>query len=118
MEATFKNEAQRARSTFAHQNMTVRAGVGFHDKTDIICIEGKLNSQRYLGMVQGQFRKQTAQIDGINFIFQQDNVAVRTAKVAKEYFDAQKIAGLIIAFPRFEPHRKSLALSINVFRLS
>lgn len=70
----------------------VRAGVGYKRKTDIKFVQGTINSVRYLQIIKKQIYTYIERIAVTPHIFQQDNAAVRTAKIVEEYFLKENIS--------------------------
>jgi transposase len=66
-------------------------GIGYHGRTDIKFIGGKINSKMYLQLISEQIERHATRISGEKFTFQQDNTAVHSAKVVKSYFKANNI---------------------------
>lgn len=69
----------------------ILCGIGCYGKMEIKFITGKMNSKMYLEMIEEQINTYATRIAGEKFISRQDNVAVHTAKVVKEYFSLEKI---------------------------
>ena len=62
------------------------SGIGYYGKMDINFISRKLNSTKYLEMIDKQINAYATRIAGDKFIFQHDNAAVHIAKIVKAYF--------------------------------
>ncbi|CAK9833057.1 Transposable element Tc3 transposase [Anthophora retusa] len=77
------------------------SGIGYYGKMDINFISGKLNSKKYLEMIDQQINAYATRIAGDKFIFQHDNAAVHTAKVVKAYFSSKNIR--ILDWPAKSP---------------
>lgn len=72
----------------------VWAGIGYKGKTDICIVDGKMKSPDYIKLIDDQIRTHAARIAGENFVFQQDNAAVHTARIVTEYFASKNITTL------------------------
>ncbi|CAK9833200.1 Transposable element Tc3 transposase [Anthophora retusa] len=79
----------------------VWAGVGYKGKTEIMFVQGTMNSVRYLQIIRNQIYTYAERIAVTPYIFQQDNAAVHTAKIVKEYFLKENIS--ILQWPACSP---------------
>ena len=77
------------------------AGIGFHGRTDIVFIEGRLNARGYLALICEQPQRHGERIAQGNFVFQQDNAAIHTAKVVTANFQDNNIP--VLTWPARSP---------------
>ena len=69
----------------------VWAGIGYRGKTEIKFIQGCMNSAGYLNLIKNQIQTYARRIARKKYLFQQDNAAVHTARIVKDYFQAENI---------------------------
>ena len=79
----------------------VWAGIGYYGNTEIKFISGTMKSPNYITLIDEQLKKHAVTSGGPNYIFQQDNASVHTAKAVKEYFRQQNIK--ILEWPARSP---------------
>lgn len=82
-------------------SVMVWAAIGYHGKTDIVFLPGKLKSQDYIKIIDEQLTKYGNTIAGENYIFQQDNARVHVAKCVQKYFSDHDIK--ILNWPARSP---------------
>ena len=70
---------------------------------DACWIPGKINSEIYIDVLQGNVlaSRDYYNIDPSNFIFQQDNASVHTAKIVKDYIGKSKMT--VMEWPANSP---------------
>ena len=74
-----KEERYLSRRQMGGGGIMVWAGIGYWRKTDLIFIQGRLNSNGYVDLLKDQLAKHAARIFEPVYIFQQDNATVHTA---------------------------------------
>ncbi|CAK9809220.1 Transposable element Tc3 transposase [Anthophora quadrimaculata] len=89
-----KEEQYLSRRQMGGGNVMVWAGIGYHDKTDINFLSGRVNSEKYIKLIDDQLSKHATRIAGCTFIFQQDNAAIHTARCVKAYFNSKHVTCL------------------------
>lgn len=77
------------------------AGIGYMGKTEITFLQGTINSTLYLELIRNQINTYAERISVTPYIFQQDNAAVHTAKVVKNYFLNEDVP--ILQWPACSP---------------
>ncbi|CAK9806981.1 Transposable element Tc3 transposase [Anthophora quadrimaculata] len=96
-----KKKLSQIRRQMGGGSIMLWAGIGYNGKTDLISINCKMNATTYRNLIQNQIAKYATHIAREDFIFQQDNAAVHTAKVVKEYFSKENIA--VLDWPACSP---------------
>ena len=96
-----KEELTKVRRQMGGGSTMIWTGIGYNGKTDIVFIEGSMNAVAYRKLIRKQIRKYAVHIAGSNFIFQQDNAAVHTAKIVKDYFSSKNIP--LLDWPAYSP---------------
>jgi transposase len=96
-----KDEKILSRRQAGGGTVMVWAGIGFKGKTDIKFISGTMNSSSYIQLLDEQLRRHGTRIAGRNFVFQQDNAAVHSAHIVKQYFHDRGIK--VLAWPAKSP---------------
>ncbi|CAH2092976.1 unnamed protein product [Euphydryas editha] len=82
-------------------SVIIWSGIGYSGKMDIKFCTGKINSKRYIEVINEQITSHATRIAGNNFIFQQDNASVHRAQVVKDYFAEKNIQ--ILEWPAYSP---------------
>ena len=59
-------------------------------KADLVVMEGKQNSARYINVLAKSLVPFMNRLDTNNAIFQQDNAAIHTSKLTKDWFKTKK----------------------------
>lgn len=80
-----KPEIRMSRN-FGGGSVMIWGAFGYGGKMPILYVPPKMNSQTYLEMLEYALDEFADDVGGPGFIFQQDNAAVHSAKVVKEYF--------------------------------
>lgn len=75
--------------------------IGYKGKTNIRCVKGKMKSPDYMKLINEEITLHARRISGEKFIFQQDNAAVHTVKILKNYFDTHDIK--VLPWPARSP---------------
>ena len=79
----------------------VWGGFGYGGKTDLVMIEGHLNSDKYQKMLQGNLIASGSTICGDNWKFQQDNASIHTSKATMGWFKSNRVD--VIEWPACSP---------------
>lgn len=82
-------------------SVMVWACIGYHGKTDINFLSGRINSEKYIKLIDDQLNKHATRIAGSTFIFQQDNAAIHTARCVKTYFNSKNMT--VLDWPAYSP---------------
>lgn len=85
-------------------SIMVWGAFGFNGKSDLVILNGRQKKENYLELVQTQLETYGTKIGGQNYIFQQDNAPIHTAKVVKSWFEQQKMKGFgLLSWPALSP---------------
>ena len=76
------------------------------EMADLIVMEGKQNSARYINVLEKSLSTFVNRLDTNKAIFQLNNVAIHTSKLTKDWFKTNKKIGLAHLVTRFKPKRK------------
>ena len=91
-----KGEAAVSKKSFWGESIRVwRAFYAFR-KADLVVMEGKQNSVRYINVFEKSISPFMNDLDNNNAIFQQDNATIYTSKFTKDWF-VQKIRSFGLA---------------------
>lgn len=82
-------------------SVMIWAGFGWNGTTDIVFIDGRLNSQGYRKVLEDHLLPKAPQIAGQDWIFQQDNASIHTSKAMMTWFRADGIN--IMSWPARSP---------------
>lgn len=96
-----KEKLVKKRRQMGGGGVMIWGGIGYFGRTDIICIEGKMNSKRYVNLIKEQISKHARFITNGRFIFQHDNASVHRAKIVEAYFSSEKIQ--VLPWPARSP---------------
>lgn len=72
----------------------VWGAVSYNGVFQLVIITGKQTGKRYLELLKEHLEPQANNLVGPDFIFQQDNASIHTAKVVEKWFEAKNIAVL------------------------
>lgn len=89
-----KDELFSTRRQQGGGGVMVWGGVGYRQRTNIRFVSGRMNSNDYLKLVDEEVIHSTNDRFGNNYIFQQDNAAIHTARKVKEYFERNSVQTL------------------------
>ena len=78
-------------------SMMVWAGIGYFGKTSIKFIVGRINSVRYINLIEEQINNHAERTSGPDYIFQQDNAPVHTLRLVQSYFNENNISNFAMA---------------------
>lgn len=67
------------------------AAMSYNGTIDIVFLEGKQDSSKYIHLLEGEYKKICAIVKNSKWVFQQDNAPIHTAKQVKQWFDAKNI---------------------------
>jgi DNA-directed RNA polymerase subunit F len=81
--------------------MMVWAGVSYSGKTDLAFVDGRLNAAGYVDILKSHLLPFGQRKHNNNYIFQQDNAPIHTARFSKAFFDQKKMQ--IIEWPANSP---------------
>lgn len=76
---------------FGGGGVMIWAGFCAAGKTEIAYVPTKINSQNYIELLEDTMVERTEELCGVNFVFQQDNAAVHSAKIVEEWFSLKNI---------------------------
>lgn len=82
-------------------SVMIWAGIGFHCKTDIAFITGRMNSNDYISLLDTQLPAYLEKNPSQDFILQQDNAPSHTSKAVKGYLQSRNIE--VIPWPARSP---------------
>lgn len=80
-----------SRRRFGGGSVMVWAGFSYHGTTDIVFIEGNMNTSKYCDVLAEHLLPVGPLIAAGNWIFQQDNAAIHTSREAKEWFRVNNV---------------------------
>lgn len=69
-------------------SVMVWAEIGYFGKTCIKFIDGRMNSVRYINLINEQINNHAERVSGPDYTFQQDNAPVHTSGLVQLYFNA------------------------------
>ena len=82
-------------------SLMVWAAFGNNGKTDLVFLEGSIDSQVYVEMLDNHLLKAGKKIGGKNWIFQHDNAAIHSAAYTKNWLKSKKIR--VLEWPSKSP---------------
>lgn len=80
---------------------------------DLVILDGIQTAAKYLKLLKEQKLKMTEVLEQQSFIFQQDNAAIHTAKVVKEWFQSENMNVCLISGPQY--YRKCVGMAFSSF---
>lgn len=66
------------------------AAISYYGSVDIVFLEGKQDSSKYIHLLNNEYETICAIVKGRQWVFQQDNAPIHTAKQVKNWFEAKK----------------------------
>ena len=89
---TRKETMSAMRRQMGGKSVMVWVGIGYFGKTSIKFIDGRMNSVRYINLIEEQINNHAERISGTDYIFQKDNVSVHTSRLVQSYFNENNIS--------------------------
>ena len=77
------------------------AGFGYNVRTEIVFLDGNVNSEKYQELLQTNLLSVARQIGGRNWMFQQDNAPCHCLKSTVEWFQKKKMR--VLDWPSLSP---------------
>ena len=90
-----------SKRAFGGGSLMVLATIGWAGRSELVFINGRMNSQDYKNMLEKYLVPFSGRICGEGWLFQQDNCSVHTSKLMAMWFEAENIA--VIDWPSLSP---------------
>lgn len=88
-------------TAFGGGSIMVWGGISLRGKTQLVVVDGNLNSERYINQILSPHVVPFAQRIGDDFVFQQDNARPHTAQATANYLHAEGVQ--VMAWPACSP---------------
>lgn len=72
-------------------SVMVWGGFGYGGKTELVFLEGRVDSEQYVDVLKNHLLRAGKKICGKNWIFQQDNASVHTSKLTLDWLKSKKV---------------------------
>lgn len=82
-------------------SVMVWAAISFHGAIDLVVLEGRQTSQKYIDLLEIQKINFDEIFDGERWIFQHDNAAIHTARNVKKWFEDNNVE--VLDWPALSP---------------
>lgn len=82
-------------------SVMVWAAIGYRSKGPLVFCDGRMNSKKYVTMLQDNLLRQAVKIGGKNWIFQQDNASIHASRETNAFFEAKNVR--ILQWPSKSP---------------
>lgn len=90
-----------SKRAFGGGSLMVWAGIGWSGRTELVIIDGRMNSEAYKEMLKKYLIPFTGRISGQKWTLQQDNCSVHTSKLMQNWFETQNID--VLDWPSLSP---------------
>jgi len=99
--------------------LMVWGSFGWNNKSDLVFIDGKINSAGYTKMLDERFLACAPHLANDDYVFQQDNASIHVSKASKLWFNSRNIT--LLDWPSMSPDLSPMEnmwgnLSRNVYR--
>lgn len=96
-----KEEKYLSGRAFGGGSVMIWAGFGWHGKTDLAFVDGTMNSQKYIDIMETHLNPEESAIFPENWIYMQDNAKVHTSILSKKWFADHEIN--VMEWPAYSP---------------
>lgn len=96
-----KPKQKRMARNFGGGSLMVWGGFGYNGKTPICVVSTKMNSEKYVELLDGVLLNCGHEIGGPEWIFQQDNAAIHASRYTKNFLNTNNIP--ILDWPACSP---------------
>lgn len=96
-----KKKEVRLTRNFGGGSLMIWGGFGYNGKTPVCFVSSKMNSQKYIDLLDDALINYGDDIGGPNYIFQQDNASIHASRATKEFLSSRNIP--VLDWPAISP---------------